>query len=89
METRTKEVFYDIYCKKCKYYELEPYKNPCNECLAEPYNMDVCRPFQFTRLMAALSGLLMIQIVLMIFCILTMPNMFWPNVSGDLDLMIV
>ena len=52
-------------------------------------NMDVCRPFQFTRLMVALSGLLMIQIVLMIFCILTMPNMFWPNVSGDLDLMIV
>lgn len=53
------------------------------------HNMDVCQPFQFTRLMVALSGLLMIQIVLMIFCILTMPNMFWPNVSGDLDLMIV
>lgn len=50
---------------------------------------DVCRPFQFTRLMAALSGLLMIQMMLVIFCILTMPNMFWPNISGDLDLMVV
>ena len=43
METRTKEVFYDIYCKKCKYYELEPY----NECLAEPYNMDSHKPVNF------------------------------------------
>lgn len=47
METRTKEVFYDIYCKKCKYYELEPYKSPCNECLAEPYNMDSHKPVNF------------------------------------------
>lgn len=47
METRTKEVFYDIYCKQCKYYKLEPYRNPCYKCLAEPYNMDSHKPVNF------------------------------------------
>ena len=44
MKTRTKEVFFDIYCKDCKYYKLAPYKNPCNECLSSPYNEDSHKP---------------------------------------------
>lgn len=47
METRTKEVFFDIYCKTCKYYELQPYLNPCNQCLAEPYNEDSHKPVEY------------------------------------------
>lgn len=33
-----KEVYFDQYCKSCKYHGLEESKDPCNDCLAEPSN---------------------------------------------------
>lgn len=29
----TKFVAFETYCKKCKYEELDGWKDPCNECL--------------------------------------------------------
>lgn len=29
-----KETRFDIYCKTCKYKDLDEVKDPCNECLA-------------------------------------------------------
>ena len=34
-----KEVYFDQYCKSCKYHGLEESKDPCNDCLAEPSNV--------------------------------------------------
>lgn len=28
-----KEVYFDVYCPKCKYYDLDGIFDPCNECL--------------------------------------------------------
>lgn len=33
-----KEVYFDIYCKKCKNYKKPESEEPCNECLTNPYN---------------------------------------------------
>lgn len=44
MNNRRKEVFYDIYCKTCKYYKQASYLNPCNDCLNTPYNEDSHKP---------------------------------------------
>ena len=32
-DSELKEVRFDKYCKTCKHYILEEYKDPCNECL--------------------------------------------------------
>lgn len=32
--TYSKEVEFSAYCKKCKYSELDGWKDPCNDCLA-------------------------------------------------------
>ena len=44
MNHRRKEVFYDIYCKTCKYYEQASYLSPCNDCLNTPCNDDSHKP---------------------------------------------
>lgn len=44
MNYRRKEVFYDIYCKTCKYYKQASYLHPCNDCLNTPYNEDSHKP---------------------------------------------
>lgn len=36
-----KEVYFDQYCKSCKYHGLEESKDPCNDCLAEPSNTNL------------------------------------------------
>lgn len=28
-----KEVYFDVYCKKCKHFEKKGHEDPCNECL--------------------------------------------------------
>lgn len=47
MEDFYKEVRYDLYCKKCKYYEKSVFEDPCNECLDEPCNINTHRPIKF------------------------------------------
>ena len=32
MNNRRKEVFFDMYCKTCKYYKQASYLHPCNDC---------------------------------------------------------
>lgn len=39
-----KEVYFDQYCKSCKYHGLEESKDPCNDCLAEPSNTNSHKP---------------------------------------------
>lgn len=44
MNNRRKEVFFDMYCKTCKYYKQASYLHPCNDCLSNPYNEDSHKP---------------------------------------------
>ena len=37
-ENNMQEVYFDVYCKKCKYAELDGWKDPCNDCLSEGMN---------------------------------------------------
>ena len=38
MEESTKEVLYYKYCGICKFKDVKADEDPCNECLATPYN---------------------------------------------------
>ena len=42
-----KEVYFDQYCKSCKYHGLEESKDPCNDCLAEPGNTNSHKPMNY------------------------------------------
>ena len=35
-----KEVYFNQYCKTCKYEDVEDVEDPCNECLGEPFNLN-------------------------------------------------
>lgn len=47
MEELIKEVYFDIYCKECKYRNLKEEFDPCRECLTQPYNYDSHKPINF------------------------------------------
>ena len=47
MNNEMREVYFDKYCKKCKHYELNEVKDPCNECLAESYREETEKPLYF------------------------------------------
>ena len=38
MEIIYQEVLFDKYCPTCKHYKKDGAKDPCNDCLTEPYN---------------------------------------------------
>ena len=42
-----KEVYFDQYCKTCKYCELKEVKDPCNDCLTEPSNINSNKPVNY------------------------------------------
>ena len=42
-----KEVYFDQYCKSCKYHGLEESKDPCNDCLAELSNTNSHKPMNY------------------------------------------
>lgn len=44
-----KEVYFDQYCKSCKYHGLEESKDPCNDCLAEPSNTNSHKPMNYEK----------------------------------------
>ena len=44
MESKQKEVRFDLYCKTCKDYKTNEWEDPCNECLNEPSNEDSHKP---------------------------------------------
>ncbi len=39
-----KEVYYDKYCKTCKFYNLPESKDPCHDCLQYPKNYNSHKP---------------------------------------------
>ncbi len=47
MEPMTKEVYFHLYCKDCKYFDKKDIEDPCNDCLGEPYNIDSHKPLYF------------------------------------------
>jgi hypothetical protein len=47
MEYEYKEVEFWKYCEKCKHYEVEDVKDPCNDCLDEPVNLHSTKPVYF------------------------------------------
>jgi hypothetical protein len=42
-----KEVYFHLYCMKCKYYNRKDVEDPCNECLGEPFNEHSHKPVKF------------------------------------------
>lgn len=42
-----KEVYFDEYCKTCKHSKTEEFKDPCNDCLENPYNINSHKPVNY------------------------------------------
>ena len=42
-----KEVYFDMYCKQCEYFDLSEDKDPCDECLDNPSNINSHKPVKF------------------------------------------
>ena len=47
MEYQYKEVYFDQYCKKCLHKGEVDTSDACDECLANPSNMNSHRPVNF------------------------------------------
>lgn len=44
MDNEYKEVYFDKYCKTCRYSKVKDKDEPCNECLDNPINLNSHRP---------------------------------------------
>lgn len=42
-----KEVYFADWCKTCKYGHLEEYKEPCEECISQPWNENSHKPIKY------------------------------------------
>lgn len=49
MESEKFEVRFDIYCPKCKHSEDSEELDPCDECLAQPWNYNSQKPINFKQ----------------------------------------
>lgn len=47
MEDVYKEVYFNLYCKNCKYKDLKESDDPCDECLNEPVNLYSHKPVKW------------------------------------------
>lgn len=47
MEIREVEVDFKKYCPKCKDAKTPEKNDPCNECLAQPFNYQTEKPIHF------------------------------------------
>ena len=47
MDIIEREVMFEKYCSKCKYSGLAEHKDPCNECLDQPFNEQTDKPVKF------------------------------------------
>ena len=47
MQEEYSEVYFDRYCKICKYRKLDGTEEPCNECLDSPTNLFSHKPVKF------------------------------------------
>ena len=46
MVTTEYEVDFEAYCKTCKHGELQECKDPCNDCLDQPWNEETRKPIK-------------------------------------------
>lgn len=46
-ENEYKEVFFNEYCDKCEFKDVDQGENPCNECLDNPSNLYSHKPVNF------------------------------------------
>lgn len=49
MDGRDKEVYFNVYCQKCKYQKLDEAQDPCDECLSYPVNEYSHKPVKFAE----------------------------------------
>lgn len=49
MEIHNKIVDFNKYCPLCKHFDINEEKDPCNECLTEPTNIDSRKPINFVE----------------------------------------
>lgn len=42
-------VDYFIYCKTCKYRELDGWKDPCNDCMNTPVRKNSTKPINYIK----------------------------------------
>lgn len=47
MDNTTKEVYFDVWCPKCKNVDTPETDDPCNSCLAQGWNVDSHQPINF------------------------------------------
>lgn len=47
MTENYKEVYFDQYCKTCKYKDTKETDDPCDECLYEPVNLYSHKPVKW------------------------------------------
>lgn len=47
MEDNYKEVYFDKYCKTCKYENVAEEMEPCHECLENPVNLYSHKPVKW------------------------------------------
>lgn len=47
MELKDKEVYFDLYCKSCKYYKTDESEDPCDECLEYPFQEYSHKPMNY------------------------------------------
>lgn len=47
MTENYKEVYFDQYCKTCKYKDTKETDDPCDECLYEPMNLYSHKPVKW------------------------------------------
>lgn len=48
-ELNLKEVRFDVWCPKCRYYETNEVEDPCNWCLSQGWNVDSTKPINFVE----------------------------------------
>lgn len=49
MDDGYKEVYFDQYCKTCKYEKIPEAKEPCYECLTNPVNLYSHKPVKWEK----------------------------------------
>lgn len=47
MEDTYKEVYFGLFCKSCKHFEVAEDEDPCDECLHNPVNLYSHKPVKF------------------------------------------
>lgn len=46
-ESKEKEVYFNVWCKECKYEKTDEFEDPCNDCLNCPSNDSSHKPINF------------------------------------------